>query len=97
MNLINGFVMAISPIWTWVLGITLVVLAVFLAIVIAKQSGKENGLSGTIVGNADTYYGKNRGGDKEAIYAKLTVIGSVLMVILVSVLVIIVKHTDFTA
>ncbi|MBO4309112.1 MAG: preprotein translocase subunit SecG [Clostridia bacterium] len=88
---------AISPVWTWVLGVILVVLAVFLAIVIAKQAGKEKGLSGTIVGNSDSYFGKNRGGDKDAILARLTIIGSVLLVILVSVLVIIVKNTNYTA
>ncbi len=95
MNLTNVLA-AIKPIWTWVLGIALVVVSAFLAFVIAKQSSKENGLSGTIVGNSDTYFGKNRGGDKEAIYARLTIVGSVLLVILVFVMVVVVKNTDFT-
>ncbi len=95
MNLIN-LLASISPIWTWVLGSILVALALFLAFVIAKQPGKEGGLSGTIVGNSETYFGKNKGGDKEAIYARLTIIGSVIFVILIAVLVIVVKNTDFT-
>lgn len=94
MNFINT--LAISPVWTWVLGILLVVLTAFLAFVIMKQSGKEGGLSGTIVGNSETYFGKNRGGDKDAMYARLTIIGSVLLVIVVAVLVVVVKLTDFT-
>ena len=95
--ILTNVLAAISPIWTWVLGVILVVLAVFLAVVIAKQSGKENGLSGTIVGNSETYFGKNRGGDKDAILSRLTIIGSVLLVILVSVLVIIVTNTNLSA
>ena len=96
MSIVNVLA-SISPVWTWVLGVILVVLSVFLAVIIAKQTGKEEGLSGTIVGNSETYFGKNRGGNKDAILSKLTIIGSVLLVILVFVLVIIVKNTDFSA
>ena len=96
MSIVNVLA-SISPVWTWVLGVILVVLSVFLAIIIAKQTGKEEGLSGTIVGNSETYFGKNKGGNKDAILSKLTIIGSVLLVILVFVLVIIVKNTDFSA
>lgn len=96
MSIVNVLA-AISPVWTWVLGVILVVLSVFLAIIIAKQTGKEEGLSGTIVGNSETYFGKNKGGNKDAILSKLTIIGSVLLVILVFVLVIIVKNTNFSA
>ena len=96
MSIVNVLA-AIHPVWTWILGVTLVVLAVFLAVIIAKQTGKEEGLSGTIVGNSETYFGKNRGGNKDAILSKLTIIGSVLLVILVFVLVIIVKNTNFSA
>lgn len=96
MSIVNVLA-SISPVWTWVLGVILVVLSVFLAVIIAKQTGKEEGLSGTIVGNSETYFGKNKGGNKDAILSKLTIIGSVLLVILVFVLVIIVKNTDFSA
>lgn len=94
MNLLKTM-LAISPIWTWVLGGILIALSIGLSIVIAMQSSKENGLSGTIVGNADTYFGKNRGSDKDTILGRLTIIGSVVLVILVSVLVIVVKNTQF--
>ena len=96
MSIVNVLA-SISPVWTWVLGVILVVLSVFLAVIIAKQTGKEEGLSGTIVGNSETYFGKNKGGNKDAILSKLTIIGSVLLVILVFVLVIIVKNTNFSA
>lgn len=90
----------VSPVWTWVLGSLLVVIAVALSVIVTMQSGKENnGLSGTIVGNssADTYFGKNKGSDRDTILFRLTVIGSAVLVVLVSVLTILVNNTTFSA
>ena len=42
----------------WIMGIALGVMAIFLTVVVLMQSGKEAGLSGAIVGNADTYMDK---------------------------------------
>ena len=75
----------------YVLGGILIALAVFLSIIIAKQSGKEEGLSGTIVGNKDSYFGKNKGGNKDAILAKLTIAVSVLLVLIAAALLVLVK------
>ena len=45
-----------------VIGIILIVSALFLVVAVLLQSGKDKGLSGTISGSAsDTYYGKNKG------------------------------------
>ena len=78
-------------VWIYVLGGVLIALAVFLSIIIAKQSGKEEGLSGTIVGSSESYFGKNKGANKNAILAKLTIIGSVLLVLVSAALMVLVK------
>lgn len=75
----------------YVLGGLIIALAIFLSIVIAKQSGKEEGLSGTIVGGSESYFGKNKGADKNAILAKLTIVGSILLVVASAALMILVK------
>ena len=65
----------------YILGSILVVLAIFLVIVVLKQSGKEKGLSGTISGGStETYFGKSGGNSKDKILSKLTIIGSAIFV-----------------
>ena len=75
----------------YVLGGILIALAIVLSIMIAKQSGKEEGLSGTIVGNSESYFGKNKGGNKDAILSKLTIVFSVLLVVVAAALLVFVK------
>ena len=82
---------AIPPAVIYILGGLIIALAIFLSIVIAKQSGKEEGLSGTIVGGSESYFGKNKGTDKNAVLAKLTIIGSILLVVVSAALMILVK------
>ncbi|MBE6530240.1 MAG: preprotein translocase subunit SecG [Ruminococcaceae bacterium] len=82
---------AIPPAVIYILGGLIIALAIFLSIVIAKQSGKEEGLSGTIVGGSESYFGKNKGADKNAVLAKLTIIGSILLVVVSAALMILVK------
>ena len=82
---------SVHPFWIYFLGSIIIALAVFLSVVIAKQSGKEEGLSGTIVGSSESYFGKNKGANKNAILAKLTIIGSILLVVVSAVLMILVK------
>ena len=71
----------------YVIGGVLIALAVALIAMILMQTGKEKGLSGTITGGADTYFGKSGGSKKERLLFKLTVIGSAIFVALTIVLV----------
>ena len=81
----------VHPAWIYVIGSFMIALAIFLSVIIAKQSGKEEGLSGTIVGSSESYFGKNKGANKNAILAKLTIIGSAALVVLSATLMILVK------
>lgn len=68
------------------IGVILIVAAIFLVIAVLLQSGKEKKLSGAIGGtSSDTYYGKNKGSDKDAILNKLTIVVSIVFVALVLV------------
>ena len=44
-----------------VLTIIFIILALILTVVVLMQEGKSAGLSGTLGGSSDTYWGKNKG------------------------------------
>ena len=81
----------------YVIGGILIVLAVILVGVILKQTGKEQGLSSTLAGGADTYFGKSGGSNKAKTLAKVTVALSVIFVVLAVVLTILAYRADFFA
>ena len=56
--------------------------AIFLAIIVLMQEGKAAGLTGTISGMADTYWGKNKGRSMEGKLEKATKILAVLFFVL---------------
>ena len=74
----------------YIIGSLLLVLAVALVVIILQQTGKEKGLSGTLAGGADTFYGKSGGSTKEKLLTRLTIVGSILFVILSVVLMILI-------
>ena len=65
-----------------ILGSLLVLLAAALVVLVLKQSGKEKGLSGTIAGGAETYFGKNQGQSTDKKLSKATIVLSILIVVL---------------
>lgn len=75
----------------YIIGSLLLVLAVALVVIILQQTGKEKGLSGTLAGGADTFYGKSGGSTKDRLLFRVTVVLSVLFVILSVVLTILVS------
>lgn len=78
-----------------VIGIILIISAVFLVIAVLLQAGKDKGLSGAISGSAsDTYYGKNKGNSRDKILSKITTVISVVFVALVLVSFVIQDDTD---
>lgn len=66
-----------------VMGIVLMVLAVFLVVAVLMQQGKDKKLSGSIAGGADTYYGKGKGNRGDKLLFRLTLIGAILFGVLV--------------
>ena len=64
-----------------VLGAILIILAAVMVVLVLKQTGKEKGLSGTIAGGAETYFGKNQGQSADKKLSKVTIALMVLIVL----------------
>lgn len=58
-----------------------IILSIVLIAVVLLQSGKSAGLSGSIAGGAETFFGKNEGRKVEAVLAKWTSIAAVAFII----------------
>ncbi len=70
----------------WILGGAIIVLAAVLVVAVLFQSGKEKGLSGSIVGGADTFGGKSKKAKRDAQLNMLTTILSIVFAVLAVVL-----------
>lgn len=55
-----------------IFGIILIVLSLAISALVLLQEGNSQGLSGTIAGGAETFFGKNKGRTMEAKLVKLT-------------------------
>lgn len=55
-----------------------VIVAIILTVIVLMQSGKSAGLSGTIAGGAETFFGKSKGRTIDAILGKWTVVAAVV-------------------
>ena len=69
-----------------ILTIIQVILAVGLVVIVTIQSGKSAGLSGSIGGMADSYWGRNKSRSMEGKLEKLTKYAAILWLILALVL-----------
>ena len=58
-----------------------IVLTIALIVMVLMQSGKTQGLSGSIAGGAETFFGKNKGKTIDGILSKLTSVVAVLFII----------------
>lgn len=76
-----------------VIGVILLLAAVFLVIAVLMQSGKSHNLSGTIAGGAETFFGKTKGKTMDKMLSKVTSIVAVCFVILVIVMYVIQPNT----
>lgn len=74
-----------------VLTIVHVILAIILIAVVLFQSGKSAGLSGSIAGGAETFFGKNKARTMDGMLSKLTGIVAILFIVTSFVLSIILK------
>ena len=63
-----------------------IVLCIALVILVMLQESKNTGLTGTVSGMADTYWGKNKGRSMEGTLVKVTKILGVLFFVLALVL-----------
>jgi len=65
-----------------IFGSIIIVMAAFLVIAVLMQSGKEKGLSGSIVGGGDSFFGKSKKAKKDAFLNTLTTILSIFFAVL---------------
>ena len=63
------------------LTIVQIIITVALIITVLMQSGKTQGLSGSIAGGAETFFGKNKGRTIDGILSKVTSVLAILFVI----------------
>ena len=66
-------------------GILLLVMAVILVVMILIQSSKDHRMSGTITGSAETFFGKQKGKQMDALLNKATAVICVLFFLVVIV------------
>ena len=73
----------------YVLGIAILVMAVFLALAVLMQSGKDSRLSGAIAGNSESYMTKSKNGGldkKMAAATKWVVLAWIVLTLVISLL-----------
>ena len=71
---------------TYILISLLILTGLFVIVAVLLQQGKsKGGLSGTIVGGAETFYGKEKSVQRDKLLSRLTTIAAILFVVLVLV------------
>lgn len=76
------------------LGIILLVAAIFLIIAVLLQSSKSKGLSGTIAGGSETFFGKNKAKSMDKKLSVMTTIVAVVFVIITLSVFVLQDYTD---
>ena len=70
-----------------ILGVALMVMALFLIVAVLLQSGKDsNNLSGAISGSAETFFSKSKAGTFDKFLSRATTVISIIFAILVVVM-----------
>ena len=84
-----------SPTLQYILLSVLLLSAVVIVIAVLLQKSNEDGLSGTIAGGAETFYGRDKSAHTDRALYKWTLIASVIFII--SVVAVYVFQPDFSA
>ena len=58
-----------------------IIVALALIAIVLMQSGKSAGLSGSIAGGAETFFGKNKGRTIDAILSKVTAAAAIIFLV----------------
>ncbi len=69
-----------------IIGVALLLMALFLVVSILMQSGKDKRLSGTIAGGAETFFGKEKASTMDKMLSKVTTIVAIVFAVLVVVM-----------
>lgn len=70
-----------------IIDIVFIIVCVALTVIVLMQEGKSAGLTGSISGIADTYWGKNKGRSMEGTLEKLTKVLAFVFIVLAALLV----------
>lgn len=73
----------------------LLLASLFIVIAVTLQKSNDEGLSGSIAGGSDTYYGKDKSQNKERLLGKWTLIAAVVFAL--AVLVVYVIQPDYNS
>ena len=65
----------------WIVNIVHILLALSLIVIVLLQSGKQAGLSGSIAGGAETFFGKNKGRTIDALLSKYTAVAAIAFLV----------------
>ena len=82
---------------SYVFPIALIAMGVFLVVAVLMQHGKSHGLSGTIAGGAETFFGKEQGKRIDRWLGKMTTIVGIVFVLVVVVVYIVQPDYDLTS
>mgnify|MGYP002539267311 FL=1 len=74
-----------------VLIVVQIIISLVLTAVVLMQSGKEAGLSGSIAGGAETFFGKNKARTMDGMLSRLTTVLAILFIVVSLVLSLIIK------
>ena len=74
-----------------VLIVVQIIVSLVLTTVVLMQSGKEAGLSGSIAGGAETFFGKNKARTIDGMLSRLTTVLAILFIVISLVLSLIIK------
>lgn len=58
-----------------------IIVSLVLVLIVLLQEGKSAGLSGSIAGGAETFFGKNKGRSMDSVLKKITAIAAVIFLI----------------
>lgn len=90
-----GYLEENMEIFLFIAMIALLALGVLLTVAVLMQHGKSYGLSGTIAGGAETFFGKDKGGRIDKILSRVTTVMGIVFVVLV-LLVYVLQPGDYT-
>ena len=68
--------------------------ALFIVVAVTLQKSNDEGLSGTIAGGSDTYYGKDKAQNKEKLIGKWTIIATIIFAL--AVLIVYIIQPDYS-
>ena len=81
----------------YVFPIALILMGLFLVVAVLMQHGKSHGLSGTIAGGAETFFGKEQGKRVDRWLGKMTTIIGIVFVLVVVIVYVVQPDYELTS